>query len=261
MSADAIAIGGEVFAPTQCSEDLLEGLLKTVSLQIFSGFTYFDFRPPIPSRHGIRHPDGALVAPGCPEWWVVEVELHTHDVQRHIEPQLEALADGVYGDDAFAFLTRHDGFRVEDYDVRVWEPMFLLVCDVATPQITACAARTNFSVLQLSTYRSDANRYALALSGMRPRARGTTLPGGVDVTLGAAEGVTLLVPLDSRSLPAEHPDFVLLGDHEMKLRVKRDRSAYVVALPPSDVQRLVGDATRYRLTVDSRLIPTHVKHS
>jgi hypothetical protein len=256
MTADILAIDGEVFSPAQCSEEMLENLLRTVSPYVFDGYKYFDFRPPIPSRHGTRHPDGALVAPGSGDWWVVEVELHTHDVQLHIEPQLEALAEGAYGEPAVGYLLRHAGFvRAEYPNLDVWQPSFLLVCDVVTPQITRAAARTNFEVLQFGTYRSGRNRYALALAGARPRARRRTLAPGVDVSLRETEGVTLLLPIGRDAIPAMAAEAVRLGDREMRLRRTGDGAAFVVPLAPTEVQDLVGVAERYRLTFDARLIP------
>ena len=87
MSLSSLLVEGEEFDPLHCSEEVLEGLLRTYGSQMFPGFAYYDFRPPILSVAGTRHPDGVLVAPGNDRWWVVEVEVHTHSVTDHIEPQ------------------------------------------------------------------------------------------------------------------------------------------------------------------------------
>ena len=162
----------------------------------------------------------------------------------------------MYGDEAFAYLDRHQTFTRADYaTVDIWQPSFLLVCDFVTPQIGRAAARTNFEVLQCGTYRSRRNRYALGLSGHRPRARPRILAAGIDVALKEAEGVTLLIPTDRRTLPAANPTAVLAGDRELSLRKTSDDAAYVVPVDPAELQELVGEASRYRLTFDSRLIP------
>jgi hypothetical protein len=251
-----ILIGGERFSSVQPSEEILEGLLRTVGPDVFEGFRYYDFRPPIPSRLGTRHPDGALVAPGSSQWWVVEVELHKHDVIDHIGPQLAALADGMYGWEAFNYLDRYDTIDLADFaGVDVWQPSFLLVCDLVTPPIRDAAARTNFQVLEFATYRSFRNRYAVAVSGFRPSRMPTILPGGIDVRLEEAHGVTLLVPLEGRTLPAESGPVVVLGEQEARIRRMRDGSALVVPLAVDQVQQLVGEAERYRVTGDDRLMP------
>ena len=184
MSAEAILLEDKLFHPLQVSEGTLEGLLRTHDAVLFDGLRYFDFRPPILGPEGVRHPDGALVAPDHARWWVVEVELHTHDVDTHIAPQLQGLADGVYGWEAFSFLERHSDFdRAEFGETDVWHPSFLLVVDHVTPQIRRAAQAAAFDVLECGVFRSERSEYALAVSEPRPRRTKDRLPVGVDVVL------------------------------------------------------------------------------
>ena len=255
MTSEQIVIDGERFDSVQPSEDVLEGLLRTFGTELFDGYAYYDFRPPVPSRFGTRHPDGVLVAPGSVQWWIVEVELHTHDVVNHIAPQLAGLAEGLYGWEAFSYLDRYPTIDLADFtDVDVWAPSFLLICDLVTPQIRQAADRTNFEVLECATYRSMQNRYALALSGVRPRRLPGALPAGVDVRLREAHGMALLVPLGGRGLPFSSQRIVVLGDQEVRLRRTTDGTAFVLPLSPSQVQDLVGAAECYRMTADQRLL-------
>jgi hypothetical protein len=253
MSTEAISIEEELFAPVRVNEETLEGILRSEASGLFNGWSYYDFRPPIPSRHGTRHPDGAIVAGGSAEWWVVEVELHTHDVDAHILPQLEGLADGIYGWEAFSYLTRHPGFDASEFaTVDVWDPAFLLIVDHATPQIRAAAAQSNFSVLECAVFRSVYNRYGIAASGFRPRRTDAPRPG-IDVELGELQGVATLSPIGKRTFPKLLPSLVVAGE-ATRARLTADGQKLVLPLSCREVRDRLGDARYYRVTSDQHLI-------
>ena len=169
MSLDGVAVDRVFFQPIRLSEETLEGIIRTAAPAIFPGYDYYDFRPAIRSESGTRHPDGVLLARGERKWWVVEVETHLHSVSEHIEPQLQDLATGFYGPDAFRYLDRHPTFDPDAYDVDTFDPGFLLVIDSLTPQIRDAANRTGFQTVECSPFRSPRNEYALTISGHRPR--------------------------------------------------------------------------------------------
>src|SRR5215469_15507352 len=116
MSLDGVAVDKIFFQPVRLSEETLEGIIRTAAPAIFPGYDYYDFRPAIRCGASTRHPDGALLARGERKWWVVEVETHLHSVSEHIEPQLQDLATGFYGPDAFHYLDRHPTFDPDAYD-------------------------------------------------------------------------------------------------------------------------------------------------
>jgi hypothetical protein len=255
MSVDGIVVENERFEAVQVTEETLEGVIRAAGASLFPGLAYYRFRPPIPSRWGVRHPDGALLARGCPQWWVVEIELHTHDVDKHVIPQLEGLGDGTYGWQAFEYLEREEGLKAADFsELDVWEPSFLLIVDHLTPQLRGAAARSAFDPLECGVFRSMHNRYALGVNGARPVRAADALPGGLDVRLEETFGVAVLVPLDRR-LPADLPEAVLVGNQYARVRRTTDREAFVLPLTPADVEDAAGRAERYRLTSDGRLVP------
>lgn len=256
MSFSTLLVEAEDFEPVRCSEEVLEGLMRTYGSRVFPGFDYYDFRPPIPSVTGTRHPDGALLAPGHDRWWVIEVEVHTHSVTDHIEPQLSALRDGLYGPAAFDYLSRHSGFERSAYgSVDVWQPLFLLIVDEATAEIRAAAGRCEFAVIECSVFRSHLNRYALAVSGDRPRRDSRPLPAGVDVTLGDEAGVCLLKPVLQVPIPPAIPDEIVVGGRAITKRVTEDGAAIALPMEPTEVCDLTGSASSYRLTFDGQLLP------
>jgi hypothetical protein len=254
MTVDGVVIENERFEPVQVTEETLERVLQAAGESLFPGLTYYPFRPPIPSRWGVRHPDGVLLAQGCSQWWVVEVELHTHDVDAHVTPQLEGLADGTYGWQCFEYLKREEGLKAADFaNLDIWEPSFLLIVDHLTPQLRAAVSRSAFEALECGVFRSMQNRYALGLTGSRPVRPGEALPGGLDVRLEERFGVALLVPIDRR-LPDDLPDALLVGDQYARVR-RAGHDAIVLPLPAAAVEEAAGRSERYRLTADDRLVP------
>jgi hypothetical protein len=170
-------------------------------------------------------------------------------------PQLEALAEGTYGWQAFEYLEREHGLSPADFaDLDIWEPSFLLIADHLTPELRAAILRSAFDPLECGVYRSIRNRYALAVTGARPVRPSEFLPGGLDVRLEESFGVAMLVPVDRR-LPHDLPDAVLVGDQYARLRRTSDGGALVLPLAPASVEEFAGRAGRYRLTTDNRLVP------
>ena len=178
---DAVVVDTRLFTPVRVTEDKLESLLRTAAPKVFPGFDFFDFKPAIRCGDSTRHPDGALLAPGAEQWWVVEVETHLHDPQEHIEPQLRDLAGGFYGPDALAYLERHATFDASRYPVDEYEPSLLLVIDSLPPEIRSVATRLSVQTVECAVFRSvQANQYALVVAGQRPHVDSVAQAPGID---------------------------------------------------------------------------------
>jgi hypothetical protein len=253
MSLDGVAVNRVFFRPIRLSEETLEGIIRTAAPAIFPGYDYFDFRPAIRSEAGTRHPDGALLAPGEPKWWVVEVETHLHSVTEHIEPQLRGLATGFYGPDAFRYLNRHRSFDPDVYDVNTFEPDFLLVVDSLTPEIRDAANRAGFQSVECSPFRSARNEYALTVSGHRPRCGSSILGPGLSFSLTEDRGMAVLRPVDGGRVPGLPSYDVIIGDVVHTARLLSDRSGLVLPLTPAELRAIVPDAENFRLTSAGQL--------
>jgi len=254
MTTDSLLIGDRLYSRVQVAEAVLEGLLRTNGERIFPGFRYFDFRPAVMSRHGVRHPDGALLAPGSSQWWVVEVETHVHDVEGHVTPQLEALADGAYGREALRYLSRDSGFAQSDYeDLELWDPSFLLVVDHTTPFIRDAAASNAFQLLEIGVYRSEAAEYALRLDGPRPSVGDFGAKRGVDVEAHDGGGYTLLVPVAGRRFDGPPHTKIVVGDREVSVFPTGDSRALAVGMHPDELRSLLGEDVYLRVTYDGVL--------
>lgn len=243
----------EVYRPASGQEEQTERLLRTHAQEMFGGFEYFDFRAPIKSPLGTRHADGALLSKHKSTWFVVEIERHEHSVRDHIEPQIEALAAGFYGEEARTYLARQ-GVAVDDFNADWSHPDFLLICDLATSEISNAATRNNFRVLEIQAFRAASNRFGIALSGFIPIGSSTTVVGGVDVYLEEESGIVLVKPFDYDVLPVPNSD-LQIADRSVSVRMFGDRSAYALAMTLESAHQIVGTCDRYRLTNDFRLIP------
>jgi hypothetical protein len=74
---------------------------------LFGGWYAADFKCPVlvrGSTHGHRKPDLALIHHDFREWWVIEVEIATHDLHGHVLEQVEAFTFGEYGADHASYL-------------------------------------------------------------------------------------------------------------------------------------------------------------
>jgi hypothetical protein len=183
----------------------------------------------------------------------VEVETHLHSVSNHIEPQLRDLASGFYGPEAFAYLERHAAFDRERYEIDEYEPDFLLVIDALTPEVREAAARTNFSVVECSVFRSSENRYALCVSGARPRASRPPV-AGLEVRVEEAGGVAILVPADGKGIPPLRQSEVVVAGMVYNAFALASRRGLALPLTPEDLYAETG-TTRFTLTPTGTLIP------
>lgn len=70
-------------------EATLEGMVKEHHKDIFGNDSmYFDFKSKISGNSVVAIPDGYVITFNPPQWWLVEVELSSHDVYGHIQPQI-----------------------------------------------------------------------------------------------------------------------------------------------------------------------------
>jgi hypothetical protein len=258
MSMDGVAVDEVFFRPVRLSEETLEGIIRTAAPAIFPGYDYYDFRPAIRGGTSTRHPDGVLLARGERKWWVVEVETHLHSVPEHIEPQLQGLATGFYGPDAFHYLDRHRMFDPGAYNVDTFEPNFLLIIDSLTPQIRDAANRTGFQTVECSPFRSNRNEYALTISGHRPRRGISTAGPALSLSLTEDRGMAILRPADGGRVPQLRSHDVIIGDIVHTAYVLGDRSGLALPLTPTELQDLIPGAEHFRLTSDGQLYATTV---
>jgi hypothetical protein len=252
---EALVVDNRLFEPIRVDEERLENLLATAAPSVFSGFDYFEFKPAIRCRDGLRHPDGVLLSPNSREWWVVEVETHFHHLENHIEPQLSDLMAGMYGPEAFEYLERHDSFDRSKYKVDPYEPSFLLIIDSITHEIENLTTRLGLAAAECSVYFSgETNQFALALTGFRPQT-GENREPGLSLVLRELSDMALLLPADGREMPPLKGHEILVGDGAYPWFRVSESGGIVLPLRPAEVEAAISSVARYKLvTKTMRLI-------
>ncbi len=78
-------------------ESQFEEQILRITSELMPGYKIASWKPLIRDWHGHgAKPDLAMISHDLESWYVIEVELASHSVWGHIEPQLETLRNGVY---------------------------------------------------------------------------------------------------------------------------------------------------------------------
>ncbi len=92
--------------PTAAFEAAFEEVASKVLRQLYPSCHVLQFKPTVQSGGTGWKPDLALVDSTYAFWFIIEVEIATHSLQRHVLPQVRALRDGDYGAEAVNILSQ-----------------------------------------------------------------------------------------------------------------------------------------------------------
>lgn len=90
----------ELCDPTGPKENEFEEVAIRVLSRLYPDCTVFPFRPAVRYDDAVWNPDLALVHKQLSYWAVIEVEIATHHLEKHVLPQVTAFSGGVYSDNA-----------------------------------------------------------------------------------------------------------------------------------------------------------------
>lgn len=214
----------DALPPTSVYENEFEGMILGNSGALFPGFYCFRFDPLMVTPHGAVKPDLALIDTEYRSWYIVEVEMASHSVTRHVRPQMERI-DAARPDQGHSdwLADRHaelDRVRLRRLMLDVPHGTVLLV-NAATPHWDdALRSLPGVQRAVVEVFRSRLNRTILRINGQQPHGLGQLvshlLPGeGV-----LARGYKMEVP---SALPDTigHIDAVMGGDAQpSRFRVK-----------------------------------------
>lgn len=179
-----IILGQEVFEPlspaAQYERDYERLILGHAGL-LFPGFVAVEFKQPITSVYGTAIPDIALIDREYRAWWVVEVELASHDLDRHVEPQVQVLSTGEYGElhaRALGATAGHISLNRCIEMVRWVPPKVLVVVNAPARTWSERLRQYDVKVAIVEVFRSGRNRDVLQLNGDPPESLGTALTTG-----------------------------------------------------------------------------------
>ncbi|MBO0800203.1 MAG: hypothetical protein J2P31_15390, partial [Blastocatellia bacterium] len=170
---------GEWFEPLPSGsiyENEFEGLIQSHSATLFPGFLCARFDPLMSTPLGDVKADLALIDADYRSWIIVEVELSTHSVTRHVKPQMEriyiARPDVSHADWIADRNSSIDRDRLRRLVQDVPHGTTLLV-NAATPHWDdALASLPGVQRAVVEIYRSRLNRTILRVNGHQPQTPG-----------------------------------------------------------------------------------------
>jgi hypothetical protein len=232
-----------------------ESLVQQHSASLFPGFLAARFDPLFQTPLGDVKPDLILVDKEYRAWFIVEVELATHSVTRHVKPQIEKIQ--------VARPTEAHANWLVDRGAQ-WDPLRLRRLMLGAPHGTVLLAnaptphwddalRTLPGIIRgvVEVYRSRLNRTILRINGSQPQAPGemvSRLTPGVGFFSNAYQiDLPSALPMD-----LEYLDVVSTGV-SVRYRVKQiggDRYLFPtpsVKVPDRAVRLMVDEAGVYRI--------------
>ena len=92
--------------PSGVKENEFEEVAQRVLTRLYPECLVFPFRPNVRYDDAVWKPDLAVVEKGHGFWFVVEVEIASHHLEKHVLPQVSAFSMGEYGEDAVTLLSK-----------------------------------------------------------------------------------------------------------------------------------------------------------
>lgn len=181
-----------------------EAMVLSRAELIFPRWTCVPFYTSVEGPDGtIRKPDLALIDAHYREWWVVEVELHHHDLYGHVLPQIEVFVNGNYDAAHADWLASKnaslDRERLLEMMLGV-PPQVLVVVDSLTTDWAGPLAAAGAKLAIAEPFRNVDNDHMLRVNGIQPEPLGETLTR-------CSRHLTRLWRVESpAALPAELPD-------------------------------------------------------
>lgn len=90
--------------PTAVTEAAFEADVLRVLQYLYPQWQTFVFRPDVSHMGAVWRPDLAIVDRNLEYWFIVEVEIATHHLEKHILPQVTAFLHGDYAESAAVLL-------------------------------------------------------------------------------------------------------------------------------------------------------------
>lgn len=155
----------------QDSTAVKEKHFEIVALQVlrvcYPNCRVFQFRPTVTFEDANWSPDLAVVEKENRYWFVVEVETASHHLEKHVLPQALAFAQGEYGSDAIAILSRELGIsEKEAATVLQYIPRYVAVVSNQPNEVwTRKLEALNIQHVAIVSYQSASHETAHGING------------------------------------------------------------------------------------------------
>ena len=158
----------EAISSTSLQEREYQALILQHADVLFPGLLAVPFDKTV-YHEGIGHgADLAVIDPSYSRWWVVEVELSHHSLERHVLPQVETLAQAPYGDAEAEWLAERNRELDELGLKRMMlgaQPRVLVVVNAFRPE-WMIYLRPYAEMMVVELFRSERDRYIIRQDGV-----------------------------------------------------------------------------------------------
>lgn len=172
--------------PTQVAEDDFEKVAIETLKELYPDCHVFSYKPTIMHDGVGWKPDVAVVAKDYSYWFVIEVEIASHSLQKHVLPQVRAIRLGEYSESACAWLARALNIAkdVAETIIRYVPRYTAVVTNHEDGGWAAVLAAENTELITIASYEgSGADRTALFVDGSLAPAQMSLGFGKVVVTM------------------------------------------------------------------------------
>ena len=228
------------------TESQFEEQVLRIAADLMPSYKVASWKPLIRDWYGRgARPDLAMIAGDLESWYVVEVELASHSVGGHIEPQLDALRNGVYDSALLSDLQR--SFPSEDTEsLRQMvgrDPGLLCIVDQYTDRIGRVCRNTGFELVVLEPYYGRLGGWAVLVERLPSELSRAVAPTTYTLSRGGLLGDSVVMMLP-RDFPASYYKIRLPmeigGDDGKFLQVTRFSERPGVVIPLSLVPEHVS---------------------
>lgn len=169
-----LLLRGEYFESISANawfESDYENLLLAHAEFLYPTFHLVRFKCDVASEFGTARPDLALIDKNYRKWWVVEVELASHSLDDHVEPQVRILANGAYNRRHAEVLSRNDSAldsaRISDMVLGA-QPRVLVIVNSVEAGWQLSLRRWDALIGVIEVFRSERGVEVLRMNGDHP---------------------------------------------------------------------------------------------
>jgi hypothetical protein len=162
----------EAVQPDAIYESDFEALLMSQAAELYPDFHLVKFKYLVETEYGSGRPDLALIARDYTSWWIVEVELGSHDLRNHVERQVTIFSNGRYGPETADYIAERNSnlSATSLHDMmRGAPPRVLVVVNKSRRDWAQALTRWDALVAVVELFRDQTNKTILRVNGDHPR--------------------------------------------------------------------------------------------
>jgi hypothetical protein len=157
----------EIWDADAASETEFEGLVAKGLTCIYSGYRCIVFGGGFKLEDEVSRPDLALIANDYSHWFVIEVELASHSLNRHVLPQVRAFRYGEPQPDCITILVRETGLftsQVETF-LRVVPRSVAVIANKRSKEWEIALASLQVQLVSVVAFKSPSGGEAIEVDG------------------------------------------------------------------------------------------------